>query len=99
MISAYRSRGMNISRILVLLKIPGSTFYFSPPTVHMESGRKRSSVTKKITASGIIVLSEQQLLQDITDLLGMEFVCYGYKKVTKYLQRSGYLITGRRSSA
>ena len=96
MISAYRSRGMNISRILVLLKIPRSTFYFSPPTVHLESGRKRSSVTGKITASGIIVLSEQQLLQDITDLLGREFVCYGYKKVTRYLQRSGYLINKKK---
>ena len=96
MISAYRSSGMNISRILVLLKIPGSTFYFSPPTVHTESGRKRSSVTEKITASGILVLSEQQLLQDITDLLGREFVCYGYKKVTKYLQRSGYLINRKK---
>ena len=96
MISAYRSSGMNISGILVLLKIPGSTFYFSPPTVHTESGRKRSSVTEKITASGILVLSEQQLLQDITDLPGREFVCYGYKKVTKYLQRSGYLINRKK---
>ena len=30
------------------------------------------------------------------DLLSREFVCYGYKKVTKYLQRSVYLINRKK---
>ena len=30
------------------------------------------------------------------DLLGREFVCYGYRKVCKYLQRSGYIINRKK---
>jgi putative transposase len=30
------------------------------------------------------------------DLLSREFVCYGYKKVTKHLQRSGYIINRKK---
>ena len=97
MIADYRSRGLNVSRILALLKIPRSTHYYSPPALHLRRGRKSSLITERITDSGIIAITDEQLLLDITDLLGREFVCYGYKKATKYLQRSGYIINRKKA--
>ena len=96
MISEYRSRGMNISRILALLKIPRSTHYYSPPSLQIRRGRKSSLITERITDSGIIAITDGQILLDITDLLSKEFVCYGYKKVRKYLRRSGYIINRKK---
>ena len=87
---------MNISRILALLKIPRSTHYYSPPSLQIRRGRKASTITERITDSGIIAITDEQLLLDIRVLLGREFVCYGYKKVCKYLQRSGYIINRKK---
>ena len=47
-------------------------------------------ITERITDTGIMEITDEQLLLDITDLLSREFVYYGYKKVCKYLQRSGH---------
>ena len=55
-------------------------------------------ITERITDSGIIAITDEQILLDITDLLGREFVCYGYKKVCKHLQRSGYIINKKRGN-
>ena len=99
MIADYRSGGLNVSRILTLLKIPRSTHYYSPPSLQIRSGRKASMITERITDTGIMEITDEQLLLDITDLLGREFVCYGYKKVCKYLQRLDTPATGRRFSA
>jgi putative transposase len=87
---------MNISRILALLKIPRSTHYYSPPSLQIRRGRKSSLITERITDSGIISITDEQILLDIMDLHSREFVCYGYKKVTKYLQRSGYIINRKK---
>jgi putative transposase len=96
LIADYRSRGLNVSRILSLLDIPRSTHYHSPPSLQIRGGRKASLMTERITDSGIIAITDEQLLLDIRDLLGREFVCYGYRKVTKYLQRSGYVINRKK---
>ena len=95
MIADYRSRGLNVSRILALLKIPRSAHYYSPPSLQLRRGRKASMITD----TGIMEITDEQLLLDITYLLGKEFVCYGYKKVCKYLQRSGYIINRKKGSA
>ena len=44
-------------------------------------------ITERITDTGIMEITDEQLLLDIMGLLGRELVCYGYKKVCKYLQR------------
>ena len=96
LIDDYRSGGLNVSRMLALLKIPWSTHYYSPPSLHLIRGRKTSMITKRITDAGIMEITDEQLLLDITDLLGREFVCYGHKKACKYLQRSGYIINRKK---
>jgi putative transposase len=95
-IADYRSRGLNVSRILALLKFPESTHYYSLSSLHLIRGRKASMITERITDSGIVEITDEQLLLDIMDLLGREFVCYGYKKACKYLQRSGHIINRKK---
>ena len=53
-------------------------------------------ITERITDSGIMEITDEQLLLDIMDLLGKKFVCYCYNKVCKYLHRSGYIINRKR---
>ena len=53
-------------------------------------------ITERIADPGIMEITDEQILLDITDLLGIEFVCYGYKKVTKYLQRTRYIINRKK---
>ena len=73
MIADYRSRGLNVSRILTLPKIPRSTHYYSPPFLQFGSGLKASMISERITDTGIMEITDEQLLLDITDLLGREF--------------------------
>ena len=60
------------------------------------SACKASMITKRITDTGIMEITDEQLMPDITDLLGREFVCYGYRKVCKYLQKSGHIINRKK---
>ncbi len=96
MISEYRGRGLSINRILILLGIPRSSYYRKESPLQLVRGRRISMTTSRLTASGIDEIGEDRLLEEITDLLGREFVCYGYKKVTKHLQRSGYRINRKK---
>ena len=96
LIADYRSRELNVSRILTLLNIPRSTHYYSPASLQFGRGRKASMITERITDTGIMEITDEQLLLDITGLMGREFVCYSYKKVCKYLQRSGSIINRKK---
>lgn len=96
MINEYSGRGLSTTRILELLRIPRSTFYHSSPTLHLKRGRKLSSMTERIVGQDIIMVPDDQVLADIIELLSREFVCYGYRKVTKHLQRTGYRINRKK---
>jgi hypothetical protein len=87
---------MHVFRILLLLKIPRITHCYSPSSLQLQRGRKIPSITTRFTSSGISGVTEPQLLEEITDLLSKEFVYYGYKKITKHLQKSGYRINGKK---
>ena len=96
MINEYAGRGLSTTRILEILRIPRSTFYHSSPALHLKRGRKPSSMTERIVGQDIIMIPDDQVLADIIELLSREFVCYGYRKVTKHLQRTGYRINRKK---
>ena len=95
MIADYISRGLNASRILILLKIPRGAHYYSPPSLRIRRKRKASMINEKITNPQIMEITDEQLLTNIMDLLGREFVCYDYRKVCKNPQRSGCIVSRR----
>ncbi len=92
----YRSRGITITRMLHLLGIPESTYYRKRSMIHLKRGRKNSQTTCLSVGNDIVRIPDTQILLVIEELLEREFVCYGYKKVTKYLQRSGYIINRKK---
>lgn len=64
--------------------------------IGMRRGRKRTVKTELSSTAGKIIVPDNQVLDEIRELLSREFVCYGYKKVTKHLQRSGYRINRKK---
>lgn len=64
--------------------------------IGMRRGRKRTLKTELTSGDEKIMIHDTQILGDIRELLSREFVCYGYKKVTKHLQRSGYRINRKK---
>lgn len=82
--------------MLFLLSIPESSYYIKHSMFHLKRGRKPSRTTDLSLGDEITIVPEDQILALIRDVLGREFVCYGYKKVTKYLQRSGYNINRKK---
>jgi putative transposase len=95
-VNEYRSRGITITRMLHLLGIPESTYYRKRSMIHLKRGRKNSQTTCLSVGNDIVRIPDTQILLVIEELLEREFVCYGYKKVTKYLQRSGYIINRKK---
>ena len=92
----YRSRGITVTRMLHLRGIPESTYYRKHSMIHLKRGRKPSQTTCLSVGNDIVRIPDTQILLVIEELLGREFVCYGYKKVTKYLQKSGYIINRKK---
>lgn len=85
---------MGISEISRYIGIPRSSFYSKRS--ERKRGRKPSSFTIR-NADGVEeIVSNTSVVGVIEDLLSREFVCYGYKKVTKHLQNSGYLINRKK---
>lgn len=85
---------MGISQISRYIGIPRSLFYSKQS--ERKRDRKPSSFTVK-NANGIDeIVSNASVVEVIEDLLSREFVCYGYKKVTKHLQNFGYLINKKK---
>ena len=85
---------MGISQISRYIGIPRSLFYSKQS--ERKRDRKPSSFTVK-NANGIDeIVSNASVVEVIEDLLSREFVCYGYKKVTKHLQNFGYLINRKK---
>ncbi|MEM3192770.1 MAG: hypothetical protein QW292_11970 [Candidatus Parvarchaeota archaeon] len=82
---------MGISRMLALLNILRSTFYYDNKS-DVTRGKRRSASTGLINDSVTTIVSEDLLACQIIDILSREFVCYGYKKVTACLKRFGHEI-------
>ena len=92
----YRSKGLPVTRMLILLRIPGGSCYRKPSLVYLKSRGKPSRTTDLSSENEITIVPESEILAVIRDHLGREFVCYGYKKVTRYLQRPGYKINRKK---
>ena len=68
-----------------------SSWYYTP--TDQVGGRKPSTHTFTDTGS---VVSNQQVIIRIKELLREEFICYGYEKVTSHLRDEGFLINAKK---
>lgn len=69
--------------------VPRSSYYYKPKEKAKKKGLQKSTHTR--TEGGQFV-SNEQVVEEITDLLSEEFVDYGYLKVTHWLRRRKHYI-------
>jgi hypothetical protein len=81
----YSDSFLAIVKVLEVLGLPKSSFYYKSPLNNSKSkGRAFSEYTLKISGEKV---SNDEVVKDIQKLLGEEFVDYGYLKVTYYLRQ------------
>lgn len=90
MVNQYQQR-VAIKSLCQWIQLPLSSFHYKP--LEGKPGAKPSIHTKM--QNGNVVVNEE-VIDSIKNLLGEEFVCYGYKKVTASLKKLNYLINGKK---
>ena len=94
--SDYSASGISLRRSTSLLGIPRSSFYSQPVPRLAVRGRKPSSFALRINGSGIRLITNSEVVAEIQKTLSMEFVCYGYKKMTAHLRRLGFIVNAKK---
>lgn len=92
--SDFIKEGYPIKTVLNVVGIPRSSYYYKP----VAGGGCRGIVktTHTSTKTGELI-TNHQVVADIKEVLGKEFVDYGYLKVTHYLrQEKGYIINPKK---
>jgi putative transposase len=95
----YMDRGLGISHIADLLHIPRCSFYrngVSGERELLKRGRHNSLFTIKRDGHETIMVDNSIVVDEMEKLLSREFVCYGYKKTAKQLNRNGYEINRKK---
>jgi putative transposase len=75
--------GLSKSLVLRVCHISRSSFYYQHRRTGKKTGRSCSTVTYKTNGACV---PDSTVIEDIKDLLGEEFVDYGYLKTTVYLR-------------
>jgi transposase InsO family protein len=90
----FIAQGYPISRVLQIVGISSSSYYYQAKEAPQQRGIKKSTHTA--TKDGQWV-SNEIVVKEIEELLEQEFVDYGYRKVTYWLrQHKGYLINEKK---
>lgn len=90
----FIDQGYPITKVLKYLSIASSTYYHIPKDNPKRRGIKKS--TNTVTLAGNFV-NNSQVVTEIENLLGQEFVDYGYRKVTHWLrQNKNYIINEKK---
>lgn len=87
----YIGEGNKVSKVLSMVDISRSTYYY-----RAIEGRKGRRPDRYVLHSSGQVFPEQRVIEEIRDLLSQEFVNYGYIKVSRYLKDRGYIINKKR---
>jgi len=88
---ADRPEKISLSTLCRWANLPSSVFYYSPGKG--KRGAKPSTHTR--TKDGLLV-SNEQVLNDIRTSLGREFCCYGYHNITDDLRGMNYVINHKK---
>jgi len=85
---SFVAQGFPKKMVAEMLDVDRSIFYYKSSSSGIK-GKKKS--TETLTKYGEVV-SNKQVIKDIKDLLEIEFVDYGYLKVTHWLRQNKYYI-------
>ena len=95
----YISKGLGISDVASLLHIPRCSFYGnsgSSENPKSRKGRHNSSFTLRKDGDETTIVDNSIVVDEMEKLLSREFVCYGYKKTAKQLNRLGYEVNRKK---
>jgi transposase InsO family protein len=84
------SLGMRTDKALRIAKIPRSSYYY-----HSTGGRKGKSPSTHTLKNGQPV-SNEQLVNEMIEILGVDFIDYGYARTTKALVGKGYHVNKKK---
>jgi putative transposase len=90
-VRTYKNNGLPISQGIKLAEISRSAYYYRPK--HGKSGAKPSESSYMVDGGEI---SNEKLVFLIKKLLGLDFVDYGYIKVTEWLNQQGICINKKK---
>lgn len=90
MVHQYQQK-ISLKSLCQWVQLPLSSYHYKP--LEGKPGAKPSSYTRMV--NGKMVLNED-IVTTIKELLGKEFVCYGYKKVTASLRESNFIINDKK---
>ncbi len=99
MANEYIDMGLRVSNIAGILHIPRSSFYRNgvpSEEPSLKRGRHNSMFTSRKNGNETIIVDNSTVVEEMEDLLSREFVCYGYKKTARYLNRRGYIINRKK---
>lgn len=90
----FIAQGYPISRVLKIVGIASSSFYYLPKDNPKPRGMRKSTHTRTMEGKWV---ANSTVVKEIEELLEQEFVDYGYRKVTHWLrQNKGYLINEKK---
>ena len=95
----YIGKGLGISDVASILHIPRCSFYRNGASSEeplLRKGRHNSSFTLRKDGDETTIVDNSIVVNEMEKLLSMEFVCYGYKKTAKQLNRLGYEINRKK---
>ena len=82
---------ITVKELCLWTQLPRSNFYYHP-----SDGRRGfapSTITQRTDGSYV---SNQTVVEEIKIILGGEFVCYGYQKVTVELKKNAFVINHKK---
>lgn len=92
--SSFIKEGYPIKTVLKVLGLPRSSYYYKPVLKCGQKGIPKSTHTRRTDGT---LVSNDQVIEDIKEILGQEFVDYGYLKVTHWLrQEKSYVINPKK---
>jgi putative transposase len=87
----YKSRGLPVIKAVQVAGMSRSSFYYRPRKG--KPGRRPSLKTGMVDGE---IVPNEHVVGIIKELLGMDFVDYGYIKVTHWLNQHGYVINQKK---
>lgn len=90
-VNRYVQKGLCVKTAVLIAGISKSTLYYRT------NGRKRGKVNSSQTRHADDIVSNEQVVRVIEEILGEEFIDYGYTRVTKVLQKRGFHINRKKT--
>lgn len=84
------SLGMRTTKALEMASLPRSTYYYK------STGSKKGKRPSGFTMFNGTMVPDSQVIKAIEEILGQEFIDYGYIRTTEALQSSGYKINKKK---